>query len=298
MFPRIKSSVVRFLHKLRHSDSDDMNAFDEYHADLFPPVSEHITIATYCRALERINKTIGTKQLQSYQIPTIEGFKTDAMSRHEYARANVSVPGTSTKTLPLSFERMQGKNTIDVDTTSSKSLNTEPEAPNLIAHSRPDLRTLTARIASSSKSSLNSVKSKSSFNSPSTSLSPQRFADDKVAVLPTSGTWGAGDRHIFTLTFDSRPLYLYELAFLVEVIHGENQTYHLLSNNCYHLVGIISTALVTTHGAKLKLSEENDDIGKCCGVDIFAKGERDVTIICEKFLNRLETFVSLLYLRD
>jgi len=290
----MKSSVKRFLHKVLpfhfHSDSDDM---DEHHRDMFPLAPEHIT--TYCRTLEMKNDTIGTKKLQSYRIFEIDAFKTLALSKHEYGRANVLVP--SMKTFPLAFERTQGKS-IDVDTTSSKSPNTDPEVSNLITRSRSDLCTLTTRIALSSKPSLNSLNSKSSLDSPSTSLSPQRFADDRVTALPKSGKWNSDDRHLFVLTFNLRPLYLYELAFLVEVIHQENQSYNLLSNNCYHLVGIIAAALIITHEARLKMSEENCDAGKCCGIDIFAKGQRDVTTICEKFLKRLENFVSLLYLRD
>jgi hypothetical protein len=287
MIHRIKSSVARFLHKLRHSDSDDMG---EHHQDLFPSVPEHIT--PYCRKLEMINNAIGTEQLQSYQIPVFYGFKTLALSQHEYGRADVLAP--SKKTFPLSFERMQGK-TLDVDTASSKSLNTEPDASNPITRSRPDLRTLTAQLALSSKSSLNSLNSKSSLNSPSTSLSPQRFADDRVAALPESGKWNSDDRCLFKLTFESRPLYLYELAFLVEVIHQENQSYHLLSNNCYHLIGVIAAALKITHGAQLLLLEEHDDAGKCCGINFFAMGQKDIDDICGKFRTRLANFVSLLY---
>ena len=129
-------------------------------------------------------------------------------------------------------------------------------------------------------------------------LSPQRFADDRVAALPKSGKWNSEDKHLFTLTFNLRSLYLYELAFLVEVIHQENQSYNLLSINCYHLVGITAAALMMTHGAQLSVSEEYCHTGKCCGIDFFAKGQRDVTTICEKFLKRLENFVSLLYLRN
>ena len=289
MIHRIKSSVERFVHKVLpfhfHPDSDDM---DEHHRDMFPLVPEHIT--TYCRTLEMKNDTIGTKELQSYQIPNIDAFKTLAISKHEYGRANVLVPGM--KTFPLAFERMQGKFT-DVDTTSS-----EPEASNLIPRPRSDLRTLTAQIALSSKTSLNSLNSMSSRDLSSPSLSPQLFADDRVVALPKSGQWNLDDKHLFTLTFNLRPLFLYELAFLVEVIHQENQSYNLLSNNCYHLVGIIAAALIITHGARLSPLEDHCHTGKCCGVDIFAKGQRDVTNICEKFLQRLENFVSLLYLRD
>jgi hypothetical protein len=61
---------------------------------------------------------------------------------------------------------------------------------------------------------------------------------------------------------------------------------------------VSSAALIITHEAWLKRSEENCDAGKCCGIDVFAKGQRDVTTICEKFLKRLENFISLLYLRD
>jgi len=286
MIHRIKSSVEHFVHKVLHfhSDSDDM---DEHHSVMFPLVPEHIT--TYCRTLEMKNDTIGTKELQSYRIPTLDGFKTLKISKHEYGRANVQVPGE--KNFPLAFERMQGP--IRLDTTSS-----EPEASNLITRPLSDLRTLTAQIALSSKPSLNSLNSKSSRDLSSTSLSPQRFADDRVAALPKSGKWNSEDKHLFTLTFNSRPLYLYELAFLVEVIHQENQSYNLLSNNCYHLVGIMAAALIITHGARLSALEEYCHAGKCCGVDIFAKGQKDVTTICEKFLKRLENFVSLLYLRD
>jgi hypothetical protein len=186
---------------------------------------------------------------------------------------------------------MQGK-TIDVDT---PSLNPEPEASNPIPLSRPDMRTLTAQLTLSSKSLLNSLNSKSSLTSPSTSLSPQRFADDRVAALPESGKWRSDDRHLFKLTFNSRPLYLYELAFLVDLIHQENQSYHLLSNNCYHLVGMIAAALQITHKPQLSMSEENDDAGKCCGIDFFAKGPKDIATICNKFEMRLHDFVSLLY---
>ena len=285
MIHRIKSSVERFVHKVLpfhfHSDSDDM---DEHHSVMFPLVPEHIT--TYCRTLEMKNDTIGTKDLQSYRIPEIDAFKiAENLSKHEYGRANVLVP--SMKIFPLAFERMQAKS-IDVDTTSS-----EPEASNPITRSRSDLRTLAAQITLSSKTSLNSLNSLSS-----TSLSPQRFADDRVVALPKSGKWNSDDKHLFTLTFPSRPLYLYELAFLVEAIHQDNDSYNLLSNNCYHLVGIIAAALIITHGAQLVVAEDSCHAGKCCGVDIFAKGQRDITTICEKFLKRLENFVSLLYLRD
>jgi hypothetical protein len=289
MIHKIKSSVERFLHKVlpfhSHSNSDDM---DEHHRDIFPLASEHIT--TYCRTLEMKNDTIGTKELQAYRIPEIDVFKTLALSKHEYGRATVLVP--SKKTFPLAFERMQG-NSIDVDTTSS-----EPEASNLSTRPRSDLRTLIPQIALSPKTSLNSLNSKISLNSSSTSLSPQRFADDRVATLPKSGKWNPDDRHLFTLTFDSRPLYLHELAFVIEAIHLENQSYNLLSNNCYHLVGLTAAVLKITHNARLSVSEENCDAGKCCGVDIFVKGRGDVTTICEKFLARIENFVSLLYLRD
>ena len=40
------------------------------------------------------------------------------------------------------------------------------------------------------------------------------------------------------------------------------------------------------------MSEENCDAGKCYGIDVFAKGQRDITTICEKFLKHLENFVS------
>jgi hypothetical protein len=154
------------------------------------------------------------------------------------------------KTFPLAFERMQGK-FIDVDTTSS-----EPEVSNLITRPHSDLRTLTAQIALSSKTSLNLLNSKSLRDLSSTSLSPQRFANDRVAALPKSGKWNSEDKHLFTLTFNLRPLYLYKLTFLVEVIHQENQSYNLLSNNCYHLVGMIAAALIITHEAWLSVSEE------------------------------------------
>jgi len=126
MLERIKSSFACLLHKHCHSDSDDM---DEHHKDLFPLPSDNIT--TYCWKLVMMNNTIGTNRLQSYRISEFHGFKTHALSKHEYGSANVLVPGTGEKTFPLSFERMQGKKTIDVDTTSSKSPDTQPEASNL-----------------------------------------------------------------------------------------------------------------------------------------------------------------------
>jgi hypothetical protein len=291
MIHRIKSSAKRLLHKVLPfhflSDPDDM---DEHHRDLFPQAPEHII--TYCRTLAMKNDAIGTKELQSYQISAIDGFKTVALSKHEYGRAKVLVPGT--KTFPLAFERMQGKS-IDVDTAFSKSPNTEPEASNPITPPRSDLRTFTAQIALSSKTSFNSFHSKTSLESPSTSISPQRFADDRIATLPKSGMWNADDNHLFTLTFPSKKLYLYELAFLIEVIHQENQSYNILSNNCYHLVGITAAALMITHNAVLSPSDDHTHTGKCCRINFFANGRKDIAIICRKSQQRLQGFVTLLY---
>ena len=284
MFDRI---LACFLNKFRHSD---VNIMDEHHHYLFPLAPKHITM--YCLTLGILNKSIGTKELQSYQVSTFNGFKIPTLSKHEYGWAYVL--GPSTKTFTLSFERMQGK-TIDVDKTSSKSLNTEPEASNPITYPRSDLCTFTAQIISSSKTSLNSLHSKTSLNLSSTSLSPQRFADDWVATLPESGKWNSDDRHLFTLTFKSKPLYLYELAFLVEATYQENESYNLLTNNCYHLVGMVAGALKITHNAHVAMSEENEDVGKCCGVNFFAKGRQDITTIVQRYYKHLDGFVSFLY---
>jgi hypothetical protein len=98
MIHKIKSSLACFLYKVHQSDSDDM---DEHHNDLFPLEPEHIT--RYCRTLEMINNTIGTKQLQSYQIPKFEGLKTLALSQHEYGRANVQVPSKKIFPSPIAL---------------------------------------------------------------------------------------------------------------------------------------------------------------------------------------------------
>jgi len=265
---------------------------------VIPSVSEHIT--AYCQKLEAINDSIGTDQLKGHLVVALDGFKTSALSRHEYARANVATPDAK-KTIPLAFERMPGK-TFDIDATPLKSQNPKLEASTLdysnpITHSGSDRGKLTAQLASSSRSLLTSLTSlsRSLLTSASASLSPQRFADNRVTPLPPSGRWASDDRHLFTLTFDSKPLYLYKLALLVEVIHQENQSYKLLSNNCYHLLGTIVSTLKQTHSAQVQLDKWEDDAGKCCGLDIVKLGHGDIPSICQKFITRCDEFVSLLY---
>ena len=167
------------------------------------------------------------------------------MSKYKYGWANVLV--SSMKTFPLAFERMQDK-FIDVNTTSF-----EPEASNLITHSHSNLHTITTQIALSSKTSLNLLNLKSLHNLSSTSLSPQHFANDRVIALPKSGKWNLEDKHLFTLTFNSWPLYLYKLAFLLKVIHQENQSYNLLLNNCYHLVRIVASTVNYTQSSAVDI---------------------------------------------
>ena len=281
MFSKLKSSVVNFYHHLCHSN--DMTPT----RPVIPSVFEHIT--AYCQKLEAINDSIGTEQLKGHRVVELAGFKTYDISRHKYAQANVAAP-ESKKTTFLTFERMRGK-TFDTDTTSLKSQNPELEAstPGSSTHSSSDRGKLTAH-ASSSRSSF------TSFTSASTSLSPQHFADDRVTPLLSLGQWSSDDRLLFTLTFDLQPLYLYKLALLVEVIHQENQSYKLLSNNCYHLLGTMVLTLKRTHNAQVRLDKWEDDAGKCCGLNILSLGHGDISSICKKFITRRDDFISLLYM--
>jgi len=254
MFSKLKSSVANLFHNFRHSD--DMQTSTR---PVIPSISEHIR--AYCQKLEAINDSIGTDRLKGHLIVALGGFKSSALSQQEYARANVATPDAK-KTIPLAFERMPGK-TFDINTTPLKSQNPKLEASTLdysnpITHSGSNRGKLTTQLTSSSRSSLTSA---------SASLSPQRFADDRVTPLLPPGRWASDDRHLFTLTFNSKPLYLYELALLVEVIHQENQSYKLLLNNCYHLLGTIVSTLKQIHSAQVQLDKWEDDAGKCCGLD-------------------------------
>ena len=221
MFSNFKSSLANLFHNFHHFNNMQTPIQRSWYQPVISSVSEHIT--AYCQKLEAIKNSIGTDWL-GHLIVALYGFKTSALSWHKYAQANVATPNAK-KTIPLAFERMLGK-TFDIDTTPLKSQNPKLEIltldyPNPITHSGSNCSKLTAQLALSSRSLLTSLTSlsRSSLTSASAFLSFQCFADDRVTPLPPSERWASDDRHLFTLTFNLKPLYLYKLPLLVKVDH-------------------------------------------------------------------------------
>jgi len=137
----------------------------------------------------------------------------------------------------------------------------------------------------------------SSPTSSSTSSSPQQFADDRVTPLQ-SAKWQTTGKHLSTLIFQAeKPLYLYNLAMLAEEIHKENPTYALLSNNCYHFIGIMAIILVAVYNPQAEYPPgSKNNGGQFCGIEIFNRDQMDIAIatIRRNFKKCVTNFVSLL----
>jgi hypothetical protein len=113
-------------------------------------------------------------------------------------------------------------------------------------------------------------------------------------MIPSlNGMWDKSDELIYELNFD-KPLYLYELALLGVIVHEENTSYLLMSNNCYHFAGTI-----------IKVLEEEYNVvntadgacgGKWCGFVIYpGNKEGNSSSLGEKFREGVKNFVSILY---
>ena len=289
------SRFKNFLHNLRHSDE-----MVDQPTPVFPSVPEHIT--AYFQKLNTINDLHGTDRLKAFVVLELDFFKHVAPThgQHEYSSAHVPDPDSAMKINHLAFERTPGENN-DIDRASISSDTPKPEASTMgyanLTHSNPDLRKSgTARIASTSRSSLSSLPTLSPTSS-STSSSPKQFADDRVTPLP-SARWQPTDKLLSTLVFRAeKPLYLHDLVMLAEEIHKVNPSYLLLSNNCYHFVGILAIILVGVYEPKVVYPPRSKERGgKFCGIEIFNSDQMQTSIasIRRNFEKRVTDFVSLL----
>ena len=79
MFSKVKSSVVKFIYNLFHPSNMPVNST----MTVIPTVSEHIT--SYIQRLDTINNVIGTEALKDWRVEQVRWYKTQNVSKHEYA---------------------------------------------------------------------------------------------------------------------------------------------------------------------------------------------------------------------
>jgi hypothetical protein len=213
-----------------------------------------------------MKKAEGNSKLKRWRVKRARAYKSRATSRHEYISLTLVDPDN--KTTYVSIERMRG----DPSRIPSDSTDIDPNI---------DLQPL--GLFSSSNSSISSISSVSD------SLSPTRFADDRIAPLSASGMMNGSDELIYELYIDG-DLYLYELAILALIVHEVNTSYLLMTNNCYHYAGTIMKVLEEKYDTLDAAQGAN--AGKWCGLDIYSRNEGNVSSLLKNFEDGIKNFVS------
>jgi len=135
-----------------------------------------------------------------------------------------------------------------------------------------------------------STSSVSSFSSLSDSLAT-RIADDQIGPIATSsGKKDKNDQLIFELNFDE-PFYLYELALLAVVVHVQNTSYLLMTNNCYYYAGTIMKVLEEKYN--IVNTVDGAGAGKWCGLTIYSGKKEGNSSLLEKFRENIKKFEAL-----
>jgi hypothetical protein len=259
MFDRLKPAVLSLL----HSVLGKMTSSSELELAVLPSHTEHIV--PYSQRMFAIKRGDGITLLRKWQVRRARVYKSQALSEHEYI--SITVVDSQNKTSYIAIERHRGDFIIPNDT----NIKSEPTG------------------FSASNSSISSISSLSSVSDRST-----RAADDRITPIPnSSGMWNKNDELIYELNF-TKPFYLYELVLLAVIVHGENTSYLLTTNNCYHFAGTIIKVLEEEHNIKNDVKDAG--AGKWCGLTIYSgKKDGNASFLLEKYRESIKNFVSILY---
>jgi hypothetical protein len=265
MFKKVKPSVLNLLHTIFGVKMPSSSPWNPLPSVL--PGIDHENIKPYTQrlaAMAVMEKGGGLTLLRKWRVKHVRAYKSMSGSRHEYITAAVTMADSESNISYVVIERHVGDPIRD---------NVDPAPPGPF---------------SSSNSSLSSI--------PSHSDSVHPAAKDRIGSIDPPGKREETDELIYELNFDSgKQLYLYELAVLALIVHEENVSYLLMSNNCYHYAGTIMKVLEQEYG--LANSVVGGSAGKWwCGVVIFPhkKGLNSLSLP-EKFREEMKKFVSLLY---
>ena len=83
--------------------------------------------------------------------------------------------------------------------------------------------------------------------------------------------WDKNDELVYELIFE-KPFFLYELTVLAMVVHDQNTSYFLMTNNCYHYAGTIVKVLEQKYN--IVNTADGAGAGKWCGLPIYP-GKKD-----------------------
>lgn len=253
MFDRVKS-LFQFLHTMF-----GVKMTSSWDPSVLPPVSE--PVVTYMQRLAAMKKGDGITQLKKWRVTCVRAYKVKSTSRHEYISA--TVVDSENKSSFVAFDRHRG----------------DPEpVPLSGANPDPNIDRSPLGLPSPSNSSLSSSSSVPDST---------RHADDRIASISPPGTWNKTDQLIYELNFE-KPFFLYELAILAVIVHEENTSYLLMSNNCYHYAGTIMKVLEEQYDTVN--TADGAAAGKWCGLVLYPGG--NTSSLLEKFREGIKNFVS------
>jgi hypothetical protein len=224
---------------------------------VLPVHNQHVSV--YMATLRLIGKNTGAERLLSWKVVKLQRLKSKKISLHESMVASVVDPDKNM--CRILFERAGGE--IQVASEGSPD-----SPPNL---SPPPLR-----------------RSTSSISSASNSICPDLKAVDTVSLLNDNDS--RSDHEVVgTITFTDKSPSLPDLALLAEIVHDAHPNYLLLSDNCYHFAGTMTMVLATLYRGHIVM---DDAAGKWYGIDLQVRKSGNISALCKKLEEAIETFVS------
>jgi len=213
-----------------------------------------------------IKKGEGLTELQKWRVTIVRGYKSRAVSRHEYISA--TVVNSKGDISYVKIERQRG-DPIELELSESVSTDKPFSAPKL------ELSESVSTDKPSSASKLFSASKPFSASNPSlTSISPTSLKSDSLksdslatcdSISPISppGKKHESDDMIYELDFEGKPFYLYQLGLLAVLVHDENTRYLqdirkffqcqiiILYNLCIWCIGIYAIVPLSTRPLQL-----------------------------------------------
>ena len=267
MLDKLKPALLTLLHSILGLK---MTSSGSWVPAVLPPCAEPIITYSQRMAAMAMKNGDGITLLKKWQVKQARAFKSRSTSQHEYISA--TVVDSENKTSYVIIERVRG----DPEPIHSSDTDQviDPQPVKLFSASNPSI------------SSISSVP-----DSISTCA-----VDDRITPISSPGKRNKSDELIYELIFE-KPLYLYELAILAVIVHEENTSYLIMTNNCYHYAGTIMKVLENHYG--IANTAVGAGAGKFCGLVLYpGKKEGNRSSLVEKFREGIKNFVSFLLVHE